>query len=345
MSPKVSVIMSVYNGEKYLRESIDSMLGQTFTNFEFIIINDGSTDSTPTIINSYTDPRILCLHNKQNIGLTRSLNRGLKLARGEFVARQDSDDVSLPDRLATQISYLQRNKQVGLLGTAYYVIDSQGTHTNIFRQPETDSQIRWQMLFLSAFCHTSVMFRSKFFVTCESVYDESLQYSQDFELWTRLLSCTNVANLQIPLVKLRIHEDRVTSNCYKKQQQIASEIAAKQINSLFKRNYVNLYEVQSLRQWYNRFPNQWNKKDMGLCRILLKILDEFEKQDNVDYNIMKKIRARLNHRILSSIPYNQLIDLLTSGLFLSMCCNDFTSVLNHFFKKVVRRIGGGIFAK
>ena len=99
--PKVSVLMSVYNGERYLREAVESILNQTFTDFEFIIIDDGSTDSSRAILASFDDPRIVLLQNETNIGLTRSLNEGLSLARGKYIARQDADDASLLERLET----------------------------------------------------------------------------------------------------------------------------------------------------------------------------------------------------------------------------------------------------
>jgi len=115
--PKISVIMSVYNGEKYLREAIESILNQTFRDFEFIIINDGSTDKTSEILSSYNDPRIVIINNKRNIGLTKSLNKGLKMVKGEYIARQDADDVSLPERLERMVNFLDMNRDVGLLGS------------------------------------------------------------------------------------------------------------------------------------------------------------------------------------------------------------------------------------
>src|SRR5215467_8249434 len=105
--PKVTVLLTVYNGERYLHEAIDSILGQTFQDFEFLIINDGSTDGTRELILSYHDRRIRLIDNEYNIGQTRSLNRGLVLAMGQFLARQDADDISEPDRLASQVAFLE----------------------------------------------------------------------------------------------------------------------------------------------------------------------------------------------------------------------------------------------
>jgi len=125
-NPEVTVLMSVYNGEKYLREAIDSILNQTFTDFEFLIVNDGSTDRTAEILRSYDDPRIIIINNEKNIGLTKSLNIGLRMAKGEYIARMDADDVSMPERLQKQIELLNQKKNTGLVGTYYTIINEKG---------------------------------------------------------------------------------------------------------------------------------------------------------------------------------------------------------------------------
>jgi glycosyltransferase involved in cell wall biosynthesis len=131
--PKVSVVMSVYNGEKYLCEAIDSILNQTFENFEFLIVNDGSTDRTLEILQSYRDPRIKVINNERNIGLTASLNKGLKIAKGEYVARMDADDVSFPHRLEQQKAFLDRNPRVAMVGSWAEVIDESGKTQETWR--------------------------------------------------------------------------------------------------------------------------------------------------------------------------------------------------------------------
>jgi len=115
--PKVTVLMPVYNGEKYLNEAIDSILGQTFKDFKFLIINDGSTDGTADILKSYKDSRIKVTNNEKNIGLTKSLNKGLKMAKSEYIARMDADDISLPTRLQKQVEFMDSHPKVGVCGT------------------------------------------------------------------------------------------------------------------------------------------------------------------------------------------------------------------------------------
>jgi glycosyltransferase involved in cell wall biosynthesis len=125
MTPKVSVVMSVYNNESYIREAVESVLNQSFKDFEFIIINDGSTDRTREILTSYTDERIR-LFDQENRGLTISLNRGLSLAKGSYIARMDGDDISDPERFAEEVRFLEQNEKIGLIGTYAHRIDEQG---------------------------------------------------------------------------------------------------------------------------------------------------------------------------------------------------------------------------
>ena len=201
MSPNVSVIMSVYNGEKYLREAIDSILNQTFTDFEFIIINDGSTDGTREILESYSDSRIRLIH-QENIGLTKSLNRGLKLARGEYIARQDADDVSYPERLSYQVVFIEKRPDVVLVGTHASFIDQRGTEFSVWRPPATHDAIRKQMLKGNSFCHGSVIFRKECLNTVGS-YREQFRYTQDYDLWFRISDQYEVANIERILYKFR----------------------------------------------------------------------------------------------------------------------------------------------
>jgi len=201
-SPKISVIMSVYNGEKYLRESVESILNQTFTSFEFIIVNDGSTDSSLDIIRSYDDDRIRLIDNEQNIGLTKSLNKALRFAGGEYIARQDADDVSLPNRLERQVNYLEKHPEVAVLGTSVYLIDEDGKTTTkvvALAGPTLKDLHKGNQ-----FTHGSVMFK-KDIVAELGGYNESLRYVQDYELWLRLAKKHHIGNLREPLYKLRFH--------------------------------------------------------------------------------------------------------------------------------------------
>jgi glycosyltransferase involved in cell wall biosynthesis len=143
MSPYVTVLMPVYNTEMYLKEAIDSILNQTFRDFEFIVINDGSTDSTSDIIESYSDPRIIYLQNEKNLGVATSLNKGLSIAKGTYIARMDGDDVSRCDRLEKQVAFMDANPEIGVCGTWLETI---GDRNEVWSPPRNHDQIIVGML-------------------------------------------------------------------------------------------------------------------------------------------------------------------------------------------------------
>jgi glycosyltransferase involved in cell wall biosynthesis len=203
--------MAVYNGEPYLHEALESILQQSFGDFEFLIINDGSTDRTREIVLSYSDPRICLLDNPGNLGLTRSLNRGLALARGEFVARQDADDISEPQRLARQVAFLQAHPEVALLGTWYTKINNEGTLIAKRKLPCDYTDLRWRLLFSCPFVHSCVMLRKAAVLEQIGFYNEDFDYSQDFELWRRIARRLPVANLNEYLGRWRENPGSMTS--------------------------------------------------------------------------------------------------------------------------------------
>ena len=233
-TPLVSVLMPVYNGERYLREAVESILAQTFTNFEFIIIDDGSTDNTWQILQGYAahEPWIVLVRNENNIGLARSLNKGLALARGEYIARQDADDISLRQRLEKQVEFLDTHPDVVLVGTWGLVIDERGQIVGLRRRPCGCSQIRWSLLFTSAFMHGSVMFRRARVLEDVGYYDEDLPFAEDYDLWSRIAYRMSVANLSQYLYQWRVSNQSVTAMHGSKIRALAAEISKKNIVSL-----------------------------------------------------------------------------------------------------------------
>ena len=207
---KVTVLMSVYNGEKYLREAIDSILRQTFKNFEFLIVDDGSTDSSADIVRLSDDPRIRLVQNGENIGLIRSLNKGLKLAKGEYIARMDADDISLPERLEKQVRFLDENIKVGLVSSSINKIDETGKEVGVWKLSSSNDIIKQNLLKgLNQFSHPSSMFRKK---CIERVggYRERFKMAQDYDLWLRVAEEFEVANIEEPLCKYRIRPDSIS---------------------------------------------------------------------------------------------------------------------------------------
>lgn len=210
INPKVTVLMSVYNGERYLRQAIDSILNQTFKDFEFIIINDCSTDNTSNILNSYDDPRIKIIINDQNIGLTKSLNKGIEIANGEYIARQDADDISYPHRIERQIKCFEKDRLLGLLSCSYNIIDENGRVIRKVRVPIGEENILGLILDHNPFCHGSAMFLKKAVVEVGG-YREFFIFAQDYDLWLRISEKYKVKNIDDILYNLRKNKDSISS--------------------------------------------------------------------------------------------------------------------------------------
>ena len=201
-TPVISILMSVYNGEKHLYAAVDSILKQTFKDFEFIIINDGSTDRTREILESYQDERIVLIH-QENKGLTRALNKGLSLAKGEFVARMDADDSCKPERLKKQVAFLRENPEIVLLGSNCFNVDGDGDIIGQIDLPTDGVQIKWNLLFHNCLRHSTIMFRRKE-VNDLGGYKSTICYAQDYDLWLRIAERYPIACLKDPLIYYRI---------------------------------------------------------------------------------------------------------------------------------------------
>lgn len=208
--PKISVVMSVYNGELYLGEAIESILNQTYKNFEFIIINDGSTDNSLEIIEQYkkTDPRIVLI-SRENKGLIASLNEGIAVAKGEYIARMDADDISLPDRFAEQVKVMDSDKELVVCGSWINVIG--GKYKNkTTKYYEKDKDIKAQLLLLSCFAHPSVMIRSEIIAKHGIQYVESAKHAEDYMLWMELARVGKFYNIPKRLLTYRYLETSIT---------------------------------------------------------------------------------------------------------------------------------------
>lgn len=229
--PAISVLMPVYNGEAHLREAIDSILAQGFVNFEFIIINDGSTDATQDILEEYAkqDTRIIILKNDQNIKISASLNKGLKIARAPLIARMDADDWSYPDRFQRQYDCLLQNPQIALCGSWVSVYET----GDIWRYPTSDAQIRVQILFGNPFAHSAVIFRKEILAQLTHWYDESFPPCEDYDLWERF-SQLNILFYNMPeiLLRYRTHPDKNRSDYRCKMIKRADEVRIRQIKHL-----------------------------------------------------------------------------------------------------------------
>ncbi|MFV8373856.1 glycosyltransferase family 2 protein [Flavobacterium sp. LB1P71] len=223
---KISVIMPVYNCEMYIKEAVDSILNQTYINFEFLILDDASTDCTVSIIKKYNDTRIQLIEKPINTGYTNSLNLGLQLAKGKYIARMDGDDISFPERFARQISFLEANQEVVLCGSLYSIMGSD----RIVKVPEHHDEIKLAFLKGNCIAHPSVMMRKQVLDEFAIVYDVFKEPAEDYDLWVRLMLKGRLHNLQEVLLDYRTHNEQVTKRQSIEQKNRVLEIK----NSVFK---------------------------------------------------------------------------------------------------------------
>jgi len=235
---EVSIIMSAYNtSEFFLRKSIESILEQTFNNFEFIIVNDGSNILTTKILNEYLDQdqRIKIIEQK-NMGITKSLNRAIYLANGKYIARQDTDDIWEKDKLKQQITFLEKNRNIVLIGTQCKILDenlndiSLSFPSHINRLSICSSEdIRSSLTRYNPFCHSSILINKNFLLSVGS-YNDKYKYAQDYELWVRVMKKYDAAILPDYLTNKIFHKNSITGgNKRRLQRQLAIKAKGKAI--------------------------------------------------------------------------------------------------------------------
>ncbi len=219
MTPMISVLLPVYNGEKYLREAIDSILNQTYRDFEFLIINDGSTDKSVEIIQKYNDSRIKLIHNKENMGLIYTLNKGLDLANGQYIARMDADDISLPNRLKLQVDFMENHSNVGMLSGNVISIDSNSKVISQKWWVDNNLPIEWLLIWENPIAHPSVMLRCKTLLGNKLIYNENKRHAEDYDLWCNMALSTNIERLEDVVLMYRVLE----SSVYRKNYEVSCQ--------------------------------------------------------------------------------------------------------------------------
>lgn len=229
-SPVVSIVMAAYNEEKYIAEAIRSILDQTFSSFEFIIVNDGSTDKTGEIIQSFIDQRIVYIKNEKNLKLISSLNRGLSIAKGKYIARMDADDIALPDRLKKQVDFMESHPSIGLSGARLEVF---GSSTGTMNYPLTHEDILLNMLISSSFGNNVVIFRKEILNAHNLYFKEDYIHCEDYKIWTQWIKVTETANLPDILVRYRSHSQSVSVKYNAIQKQVRNRIRKEFLRELF----------------------------------------------------------------------------------------------------------------
>ena len=236
--PLVTVLMPVFNSERFLHDAIQSVVEQTFSDFELLIFNDGSTDKSTQIIQSFKDSRIRHFFSTKNIGYVRQLNKGLAMASGTYIARMDSDDIALPQRFEEQIRVLKNEPKQAMVGSWAETIDEFGRHLGFAYPPSEDSLIKLSIThFINPFIHSSVFVKKATLEKHSLQYDFSLSFSEDLDLWEKLSEHSLLGNLPKVLIKYRQHWGSVTASHSHRQKIQTVQIAHRALERSLSRKF------------------------------------------------------------------------------------------------------------
>jgi glycosyltransferase involved in cell wall biosynthesis len=262
--PLVSVLLAVHDDSRFLREAIDSILAQTLDDLELLVVDDASTDDTPTLLAQVEDPRLTIMRNARQLGLAASLNAGLARAAGRYVARLDADDVSLPDRLRRQVDRIVSGPSVAVVGSAVADLDEHGNRGATHVLPAGAVPLRWHALFSSPFFHPTVLVDREALDRHELRYDPEFRESEDYDLWTRLFAFADGDNLHEALVLKRVHAAQASQRRADVQESFQRRVAVREIGRVAP-------QVDAERAW-----RAGARKPGGSRRELLRLLRAFE---------------------------------------------------------------------
>jgi len=300
----VSVVLPVYNGEKYLTEAINSILCQTYSYFELVVIIDGSKDNSLAVAESFQDARIKIFVNEVNLGLVGALNRGLDNCNGEFIARMDQDDISLPDRLSKQVYFLERNADIDIVGS---MARSFGFENSIRETPRTDQEIKIQLYFQNPFCHPSVLMRASIFENKDKRYSPDFKDIEDWALWHDLsLHGHKMANIPEVLLKYRISGQSTTPN--------ASHIRELQYSNVYRKTLKDLFDdvtddiIRCHMAVNTLLLEEISVKE--LCNYLRVLKKNIIKKKSMEIKLTDEFFKRLSNRIFFKLCDNNLSNAL-----------------------------------
>lgn len=283
----VSVLMPVYNAERHLKEALDSVLAQSYQHLEFVIVNDGSTDGSEKIILSYNDSRIRLLPNPENKGLIYSLNKGIAACNGKYIARMDADDISMPERLAEQVAFMEQHPEVGVCGCDYTQFSASGEQS--FRALSVHDEILSQMIFNSSVVHPSLMLRSSVLKEFDPVFNAGYHHSEDYELWSKLILRTKFSAVHRLLFRYRIHAAQVTQT-HSHQQQLSANKVRKELLDKLGFSYTE-QEVELLSQMAAH--RLFDEKEQ------LDLLEQFLQKLIAQNKLSKRIAPEIFEKVLS----------------------------------------------
>jgi glycosyltransferase involved in cell wall biosynthesis len=333
---------------------VESILNQTFTDFEFLIVDDGSTDGTWEILQEYAarDARIMLIRNEKNIGLTRSLNNVLARAQGEYIARQDADDVSLPERLERQVKFLDEHPEVVLVSSNIECIDAEGRTLRQFQRAARTDLIAWHLLFYNYLGgHSLVMFRRKPVMDLGG-YSEDRPYCQDYELWSRLVEVGDIVILPDVLLQWRSHGESISAKARSEQRAYALVNARNNIARWIGEE-LDPAEVAELRGfWLEGFPETQRVKALHITlkRLYRAFLQKHAKEGSTDPELACQLRRSIGERFVRWVRVLNIRQRLVSKIKVSFYAflwhprgvvdcwlSEFQSVLRYLFRALVGR--------
>lgn len=260
MNPLISVILPVHNQQSFIQEAINSILNQSFKDFELIVIDDCSTDESLKIINSIVDPRIKVFSNKKNLGISYCLNFGISIAQASIIARMDGDDLSHSDRLFLQYEYLKRNPKIAAVGCWISLFKNNQNFISIHKYPSDIHEVKTKLIFENCVPHPGVMFR-KSVIDSLGGYTNEYQYAEDWELWLKLNRQYDITNLPQVLLSYRIHASSVSKKHSTNQSQSKSRLVKDNLEFLGFNNLENLcfleanFDYKNLNLLHKTFVN------------------------------------------------------------------------------------------
>lgn len=298
--PRISVVLSVRNGDRYLEAALRSVLEQSFTDFEVIAIDDGSSDSSAEILDraSRIDGRVRIISHYESIGLTRSLNEALGVARGELIARQDADDLSDPTRFERQVRCFDSQPDLLLLGTSCRVVDADTRERARVRAVCGNTALRWRILFSNSFCHTSMMFRAALPDGSRVLYDPSLAVAQDYALWARLMEFGRAENLRSPLVSLRVHDESISARRADEQRRTATAVSVQALQRACPQLKWTPFEAMACRRWLGLGDDD-GELAPEILDVVITLLETVTRPGGWCGESPKRLRADVVHTLLT----------------------------------------------
>lgn len=302
--PAVAVVMPVHNGEAFLSQAVESILAQGFGNFEFIVVDDASSDCSFDVLQQFSDERLTVIRNQVNRGVAESLNIGIAQAKAPLIARMDADDLAHPDRLKLQVEFMANQPGVVLLGTEAERIDASGRVTRYIKRLYSDVEIRWHLLTANPFIHPSVVFRADAFRQTGG-YEPALRCAQDYDLWCRLSLLGKCANLPQCLLSYRFHGGAISANKRAEQLRFTKQRSRRY---LIESGVVRSEPDAEVFWAFSRFAadpggatNYSRRECERYGQIVEQFLDGFEAVDSETVESLKRCRKRIARKLKEQI--------------------------------------------